>query len=81
MPWDAKSFKKHNKKLGASGSAKAASIANAVLQKSGDEGMAIAVANKRVNDMRSRGRISDKAAKRRGLDVSDPPRDVDVATR
>lgn len=95
MPWSGKSFKKHNKSLSPLGSDKAASIANAVLKKSGDEGMAIAIANKRVKDMRARGRISDKAADRNGLeaqlaapqiasaprDVSDPPRDVDAATR
>ena len=46
MPWDAASFAKHNGKLDRAKSAHAARIANAVLKKSGDEGMAIAVANK-----------------------------------
>lgn len=77
MPWDAKSFKKHNKSFGPAASGKAASIANAVLKKSGDEGMAIAVANKRVNMMKKRGRISPKAAAKTGLDA---PQDVDAAT-
>jgi len=44
-PWDAKSFKKHNKGLTGSQSGKAAAQANAILAKTGDEGMAIAVAN------------------------------------
>ena len=81
MPWTGKSFKKHNKSLSPSGADKASHIANAILQKSGDEGLAIAVANKKVAGMRKRGRISDKAAARRGFDPQDPPRDVDAATR
>lgn len=46
MPWDALSFHKHNKDLSSTQSAHAARIANAVLKRSGDEGMAIAVANR-----------------------------------
>lgn len=46
MPWSGSSFKKHNKKLSGSQSAKAAKIANHVLQSTGDEGEAIATANK-----------------------------------
>jgi uncharacterized protein YdaT len=46
MPWNAKSFKKHNKGLTSAQSGKAAAQANAILEKTGDEGMAIAVANK-----------------------------------
>lgn len=65
MPWSGKSFgSRHNHKLSGAGAAKAASIANAVLKRSGDEGMAIAVANKKVAGMRKRGRISDKAHER-----------------
>ena len=45
MPWDAKSFRKHNRKLSGARAAKAASIANAVLAKTGDEGKAIRIAN------------------------------------
>ena len=46
MPWNGKSFKKHNRKLSSSESTHAARIANAILKQSGDEGMAIATANK-----------------------------------
>lgn len=47
MPWDAKSFKsKHNHKLSGAQAGKAAKQANAILEKTGDEGLAIAVANK-----------------------------------
>lgn len=52
MPWTPSSFrKKHNKSLSDEGARKAAKIANAVLKSSGDEGMAIAVANKRAGHM------------------------------
>lgn len=47
MPWDAKSFKaKHNHSLTAGQAKKASAQANAILKKTGDEGLAIAVANK-----------------------------------
>lgn len=47
MPWDAKSFaKKHNHALKGARAKKAAAQANAILKKTGDEGLAIAVANK-----------------------------------
>jgi uncharacterized protein YdaT len=46
-PWTSSSFaKKHNKKLSKSQSKKAAKIANAILAETGDEGLAIATANK-----------------------------------
>jgi uncharacterized protein YdaT len=45
MPWSGKSFSKHNKKLGKAAAGKAASVANAVLKDSGDEGKAIRIAN------------------------------------
>jgi uncharacterized protein YdaT len=78
MPWDAKSFSsKHNHSFKGAAAGKAASIANAVLKRSGDEGMAIAVANKKVNSMRKRGKISPKAAAKHGMDA---PTDVDAAT-
>ena len=49
MPWDAKSFRsKHNKKLLPAAAGKAAGIANAVLRRTGDEGLAIATANARA---------------------------------
>lgn len=48
MPWNGPSFVKHNKSLRGSPekASHAATIADRVLEKSGDEGMAIAVANK-----------------------------------
>lgn len=49
MPWNAKSFKeKHNHKLEPKQAAKAAKVANAVLESTGNEGLAIAVANKQA---------------------------------
>ncbi len=49
MPWDAASFSHHNHSLTPAQSDHAARIANAILKKSGDEGMAIATANKMVH--------------------------------
>ncbi len=46
MPWDAKSFAKHNHGLHGAAATKASSIANAILRSGGDEGVAIATANK-----------------------------------
>lgn len=46
MPWSAQTFKKHNHSLSTEQSGKAAAQANAILDKTGDEGLAIAVANK-----------------------------------
>jgi uncharacterized protein YdaT len=57
MPWDASSFAKHNKKFGKAQNAKAAKIANHVLESTGDEGEAIATANK----LAKRGHISPRA--------------------
>ena len=49
MPWTAKTFKaKHNKKLSAGQSQKAAKIADAVLKRTGDEASAIRIANAAV---------------------------------
>jgi uncharacterized protein YdaT len=68
MPWTGKQFAtKHNKKLGGAAASKAASIASAIVRGGGDEGVAIATANKRVEQMKRRGSISPKAAERRGL--------------
>lgn len=55
MPWTGKTFSKHNKSLSPAESSKAAEQANAVLAQSGDEGMAIAVANKQAGKMRREG--------------------------
>lgn len=49
MPWDARSFaSRHNKGLSGKRASKAAAIANAILKRTGDEGLAIATANARV---------------------------------
>lgn len=49
MPWNAQNFaSRHNHGLSPTQSAHAARIANAVLKRSGNEGMSIAVANKNV---------------------------------
>lgn len=46
MPWNAENFKsRHNKKLGIKQASKAASVANAILRDTGDEGKAIKIAN------------------------------------
>ena len=53
MPWDAKSFKaRHNRSLTKMQAKVAARQANAVLKRTGDEGMAIAVANKAAKKRR-----------------------------
>ena len=46
IPWDKNTFRKHNKKLSPEKAKAAASQANAILAKTGDEGLAISVANK-----------------------------------
>ena len=61
MPWDATTFKKHNKSLTNAQSGRAADQANAILAKTGDEGMAIAVANKNAKRP-----IGHKAGLRKG---------------
>ncbi len=49
MPWTGSEFKaRHNKKLTPAKAKKAAAQANAILAETGNEGMAIAVANKRA---------------------------------
>lgn len=49
MPWTGKSFKsRHNKKLSGAQAGKASKIANAILKRTGDEGLAIATANARA---------------------------------
>lgn len=66
MPWTGKSFAaKHNHALSGKGAAKAASIASAIVRSGGDEGVAIATANKYAKTHRAklnrRGVISDRA--------------------
>jgi uncharacterized protein YdaT len=67
MPWDSgKAFAaKHNKKLKGAAATKAVHVANAMIGKGVDEGVAIATANKIGNHTRSmmrRGVVSAKAA-------------------
>jgi uncharacterized protein YdaT len=65
MPWTGKSFAaRHNHSLSGKAASKAASIASAIMRGGGDEGMAIATANKRVAKLRKRGAISDRVAAR-----------------
>lgn len=59
MPWDAKSFATHNHALHGAGAGKAASIANAILKRTGDDGLAIATANKYAANHRANGGASD----------------------
>ncbi len=50
MPWDSKSFRsRHNHGLSPGQSSKAAAIANAILRRTGNEGLAIRTANARVS--------------------------------
>ena len=49
MPWTPKTFAaRHNKRLDPAKAKKAAAIANAVLEKTGDDGKAIRIANAAV---------------------------------
>lgn len=48
MPWNGKTFKKHDSELTAAQAKKAAKIANAILKTSDDEGLSIATALKMV---------------------------------
>jgi uncharacterized protein YdaT len=72
MPWTGKSFAaKHNHALTGKGASKAASIATAIVRGGGDEGVAIATANKYANKhaskLKKRGMISPKVAERREM--------------
>lgn len=55
MPWDSSTIQKHNHALHGAQAGHAARIANAVLKSSGDEGMALAVANKWAEHHRAPG--------------------------
>lgn len=55
MPWNKETIKKHNHKLYGKAAEKAASQANAILEKTGDEGMALAVANKNAKKSKTKG--------------------------
>lgn len=63
MPWNSASFRdRHNHGLSASQSGQAAKQANAILKKTGDEGLAIAVANKNARSHFARGGIIKEVA-------------------
>lgn len=53
MPWDKNTIKNHNHKLKGKAAEKAAVQANAILDKTGDEGLALAVANKNAKRTRA----------------------------
>jgi len=62
MPWTGKTFaSKHNHSLSGKAASKAADIASAIVRSGGDEGMAIATANKHANKLRARGVVSNRA--------------------
>jgi uncharacterized protein YdaT len=72
MPWTGAEFaSRHNHSLNKAGSAKASSMANAILRSGGSERVAIATANKYANrhagKLKRRGVISEKVARRRGM--------------
>lgn len=56
MPWTGKSFRKHNKKLKGKSAKRAAKVANAILRKTGKEGLAIRVANAQAKRKRRKKR-------------------------
>ncbi len=63
MPWTGKTFAaKHNHSLSGKAASKAAKIATHVLESTGDEGEAIATANKLAhgNKLRARGVVSNR---------------------
>jgi hypothetical protein len=55
MPWTAESFQRHNHGLSPAHAAHAASVANAILRRTGDEGLSIATANAREKEHRTFG--------------------------
>lgn len=63
MPWSPGEFKgRHNKAASPAQAKKGSEMANAMLREGVDEGIAIATANKHIQKMKRRGRISEKAA-------------------
>ena len=80
MPWNAKTFGKHNS-LATPGQAKGgAKQANAILKATGNEGMALAVANKRIKRLRQQGKISERQHGRMSSGLDRDP-DLDAASR
>lgn len=63
MPWSPQEFRsRHNKRLSLAEAVKASSMANAIMREGGDEGVAIATANKRARRMS----LADVASGKRG---------------
>lgn len=61
MPWSPGEFaSRHNKKLKGARAARAASIANAILKDTGDEGKAIRIANSKVRTDHSKHGLEPK---------------------
>ena len=89
MPWDKRSIVKHNRSLSPAEASKASAQANAILRETGNEGLALSVANKNVNRKREKnarmrhlkrsGMVSARAVKRRMPETGDENR-VDAAT-
>lgn len=73
MTWNAASFKKHNKSLNTEEAGQASNQANAILEKTGDEGMAIAVANKHAKLHKKRRRMGFKSGMRKQQGVRMAP--------
>lgn len=48
MPWNARTIKRHNRSLSPAKAGKASRIANAILKRTGNEGLALATANART---------------------------------
>lgn len=81
MPWTGKSFAaKHNHSLGPAEAKGAGRQATAMVNAGVPDGIAIATANKRVNKLRKRGVISDRARSKMKSSGLDGERDVDAAT-
>lgn len=84
MPWNAKTFGTHNHAASPAQAKSGARQANAVLKATGNEGIALAVANKRIAKLRKRGLISPKQhakmASKYGS-TSDTSDSIDAATR
>jgi hypothetical protein len=85
MPWSPKTFaSRHNHSASPAEAQAGAEQANAILKNTGNEGMALAVANKRIAKLRKRGLISPKAhakmASKYGS-TSDTSDSIDAASR
>lgn len=64
MPWTAASFrKKHNKRLTLAQARKAARIANAILEETGNEALAIRTANARVKAQKAKHKTKPRVKK------------------